>query len=46
MSAAKFQFSNAVVVEGSLVGVINAIREYDECQIKHFVYDKVLEDYE
>lgn len=68
MSTAKFQFSNVVVVEGSLVGVIvktwgesltgskrgihydvyvryfNAIREYDERDIKHLVYDKVLEE--
>ena len=62
---AKFQFSNVVVVDGNLIGVIvktwgasnrrnthyevyvrcyNEIREYDECEIKHFVYDKVLED--
>ena len=62
---AKFQFSNVVVVEDYLIGVIvktwgatsrrdthyevyvryyNEIREYDECDIEHFVYDKVLED--
>ena len=62
---AKFQFSNVVVVDGNLIGVIlktwnassrrdthydvyvcyyNEIREYEECEIKHFVYDKVLEE--
>lgn len=60
----KFQFSNVVVVEGNLIGVIvktwgasrigrgihyevyvgsyNRIEEYDECDIKHFIYDKEL----
>lgn len=61
----KFQFSNVVVVEGNLIGVIvktwgascgreihyevyvrsyNRIYEYDEKDIKHFVYDKEIEE--
>ena len=61
----KFQFSNVVVVEDSLIGCVvktwgaskmrgihyevyvrsyNCIKEYDESEIKHFVYDKELED--
>jgi hypothetical protein len=60
----KFQFSNVVVVEDTLVGRIvktwgasinrgvhyevdvrsyNNIVEYDEKDIKHFIYDKELE---
>lgn len=65
-----FQFSNVVVVENNLIGVIvktwgasitgthrgvhyevyvrsyNDIREYDEDDIKHFVYSKELFDEE
>lgn len=60
----KFQFSNVVVVEDSLIGCIvktwrnsnkvvnyevyvrsyNCIKEYDESETKHFVYDKELEN--
>lgn len=61
----RFQFSNVVVVEDSLIGCVvktwgaskmrdihyevyvrsyNCIKEYDESEIKHFVYDKELED--
>ena len=61
----KFQFSNVVVVEDSLIGCVvktwgaskmrdihyevyvrsyNCIKEYDESEIKHFIYDKELED--
>lgn len=61
----RFQFSNVVVVEDSLIGCVvktwgaskmrgihyevyvrsyNCIKEYDESEIKHFIYDKELED--
>ena len=61
----RFQFSNVVVVEDSLIGCVvktwgaskmrgihyevyvrsyNCIKEYDESEIKHFVYDKELDD--
>ena len=55
-----FQFSNVVVVEGYLVGVVvkswsdktydvyvrsyNRVESYSEKDIRHFVYDKELED--
>ena len=65
MDSPRFQFSNVVLVEGNLIGVIvktwgaserrethyevyvrslNIIREYDESDIRHYVYDKELSD--
>jgi len=68
MKKPKFQFSNVVVVEDNLIGVIvkswgpnsrtgkfshevyvrslNAIQDYDEEEIKHFVYSKELPEEE
>lgn len=59
----KFQFSNVVVVEQELIGVVvktwenktsytyevyvrefNAIKDYKEKEIQHFVYSKALAD--
>lgn len=56
----KYQFSNVVVVENNLVGVVvkswannthevyvryfNSVRTYKEKEMKHLIYDKVLDD--